>query len=312
MSKKSGYLLGIFLTIIICMILAWFFCCGAGGATADDDVKPAEDRSAVAAAAATSMPFDLKGPDGNFAYNSNDNFNFNVSQFDFIRPISAKLNEGIGKLKAYFDAEGNGDKNIDITGYYDSDEKNTSAFNNLGLARANAVKNYFVDQGIDSKRINTFGKLRDSMVPKDNIYFGPVSYRLFALADADRDAENAAMEETAKAIKAEPLTLYFDYAKASVTLTAEERQKMGEISRYLDKVEGASVSVVGHTDSKGSGATNMPLGQERADYAKSYLVRNGIAAAKIKTSSRGEEQPIETNDTEDGRAKNRRAVITIN
>lgn len=311
MSKKTGHLLGMFLTIIICMILAWFFCCGASSATTNngtDDRTEVTDGNAVVAA--TSMPFALRGPDGNFAFNSNDNFNFNASEFDILKPISGQVAEGIGKLKAYFD--GNANAMIDITGYYDSDEKNNGAFANLGLARANSVKNYFVDQGINSGRINTYGELRDALVPDGTIYRGPVNYKLYAQAAADKAGEAEAMEDVAKAIKADPLTLYFDYAEASVTLSAEDRRKIGDISRYLDKVDGSTVSVVGHADSKGTTVTNNRLGQERADFAKSYLTKNGISASRIKTSSKGESQPIAENETEAGRAKNRRAVVTIN
>ena len=56
----------------------------------------------------------------------------------------------------------------------------------------------------------------------------------------------------------------------------------------------------------------MRLGKERAEFAKSYLMKNGIAADKIIVSSKGQSQPIATNATEEGRVKNRRTVITLN
>lgn len=316
MTKKTGYLLGMLLTIIVCMILAWIFCCGANaqGATVDAnrDTNTDNQNAVVAPEAATSMGFNLKGPDGNFAFNSNDNFNFNSSNFAILTPLSGQVTEGVGKLKAYFDAQGNDNKMIDITGYYDSDEENTSAFANLGLARSTAVKNYFVDQGIASNRINTYGELRASMVPDGTIYRGPVAYKLFAEAAADEEASKAAMDQVADAIKAAPLVMYFDYAETSVTLSEKQRLLIGDMSRYLDKVDGATITIEGHTDSQGTDATNNRLGLERADFAKEYLKNNGISGAKIKTVSKGERNPIASNDTEEGRAKNRRAVVTIN
>jgi len=280
MSKKTGYLLGMLLTIIICMILAYFFCChpGASVVTADDN----EDRNPVVATPdPTSLPFSIKGPDGNFAISSNDNFNFNVSNFDILTPLSEEVTGGIGELKAYFDTDGNENKILDITGLYDKDEENPSAYANLGIARANAIKNYLGEQGINSEHINTYGQLRESLVPDGNIYKGPVTYKLYAQAAEEKEAEIEELNKVAEAIKADPLVLHFDHGEASVNLSEEQRLKIGDISHYLDKVDGATITIEGHD-------------------------------SKIKTISKGEREPIASNDTEEGKAENRRVVITIN
>jgi len=318
MSKKTGYLLGMLLTIIICMILAYIFCCNTGAfgssdtSTENTTVEKPDVDAVAATPTITSMPFNLKGPDGNFAFNSNDNFNFNVSNFGILTPLSTEVGTGIEKLKAYFDTEGNENKKIDITGYYDEGEENPSAFSNLGLARANAVKNYFVEQGIGSDRINTYGELRESLVPDNDIYRGPVSYNIFTQAIEDKEAEEEQMNKVATAIKEEPLVLHFNHGEASVSLTDKQRLKIGNMNRYLDKVSGSTITIEGHTDSSGSDTTNNRLGKERAEFAKVYFVSNGIADSKIKTISKGEREPITSNNTEEGKSQNRRVVITIN
>ena len=81
---------------------------------------------------------------------------------------------------------------------------------------------------------------------------------------------------------------------------------------YVYKVDGASIMVTGHTDNQGSRDTNIKVGQERADFAKNYLIDNGISSSKISSTSLGPDQPIADNTTEEGRAENRRVVITIN
>ena len=316
MSKKTGYLLGMLLTIIICMILAWIFCCGAtdnSDATSNKEETTTNNQSAAATPdVATSMPFNLKGPDGNFAFTSNDNFNFKGDAFSILSPISSQVTEGTSQLKTYFENTGNENKTIDITGYYDEGETNTSAFANLGLARATAVKNHFVDQGIPSSRINTFGKLQESLVPDGDVYRGPIAYKINSQAKDDLAKTQEELDNMAAAIKADPLVIYFDYSETSVNLNEQQRTKLGDITRYLDKVAGSSITVQGHTDSQGADVTNLKLGLERAEFGKQYLQNNGIAGAKIKTVSEGERNPIASNDTEEGRAKNRRAVITIN
>ncbi len=316
MSKKMGYLLGMLLTIVICMILAWIFCCNTTQSSdSQNNQRETTINNPPAVATpevATSMAFNLKGPDGKFAFTSNDNFNFNTSSFSILPPISGEVTDGVNQLKTYFETAGNEDKMIDITGYYDSGEKNTSAFADLGLARSNSVKNYFVDQGIPSSRINTYGELRASIVPDGNVYKGPIEYRIFNQANGDLDATNTALQDIENSLRADPLVLYFNYGEASVTLSEKQRLQIGDISRYLDKKEGATITVEGHTDSQGSLTTNDRLGLERAEFAKAYLANNGIPGSKIKTVSKGERSPIETNDTEEGRNKNRRAVITLN
>ncbi|WP_083253240.1 OmpA family protein [Flavivirga aquatica] len=70
-----------------------------------------------------------------------------------------------------------------------------------------------------------------------------------------------------------------------MNLTAEQRQKITDISHCVDKL-GVKVQVVGHTDNTGDAATNIVLGQQRADFVKSYLIRNGILSNNIEAISK--------------------------
>ena len=310
MSKKTGYLLGILLTIIIGTILYWFFCCGAGAASgiADDDNQ--SNQVVAPAKAATRMGFALKDPNGELNISKEGNFDFDTSSFAILQPLAASVNEGIGSLQAYLNADSNTGKFVNITGYYDTNEENTSAFPNLGLARANTVKNYFVSKGISSSKINTAGELRDALIPDGTIYRGPVSFTMGAYENENGDAaEMAALKER---INANPLVLHFNSAQASISLTAEQRKKVADISRYLDHVDGSSATIVGHTDNTGNPASHMSLGLKRAEFAKGYFKRNGIPEGQLKTSSQGDKDPAADNATEEGRAQNRRSVVTLN
>ena len=301
MTKTTTNLLLMLITILAGTYF-YITCCSECGASVEQE--PPKEVAAPIVPKATSFPFAFS--DGDYAFNSNDNYNFNASSSTILMPLAASMEEGIASLKGFL--ETNAGKVINITGYYKSDENNDSAFPNLGLARANAVKNHLVSNGISSSRINTMGELIENMVAKENVYLGPVSYSL------DGESENAADEMKAlfDKINANPLTLYFNTAEASINLNAEQRQKVADISRYLDKIEGATVNVVGHTDNTGVASTNMRLGLNRANFAKTYLMQNGISEAKINTASKGQTSPIESNATEEGRAKNRRTVVTLN
>ncbi|WP_299434261.1 OmpA family protein [uncultured Maribacter sp.] len=301
MTKTTTNLLGIIITILA-GIYFYITCCSECGTAVKEE--PAKQAIVPAEPTATSYPFAFS--DGDYAFNENDNYNFNLSGSEILMPLSTKVEAGIASLKSFLGE--NASKVINITGYYKSDETNDSAFPNLGLARANAVKNHLVANGISSTQINTFGSLKDEMVDKDNVYLGPVAYGLDSKSENADDELKALYEK----IKANPLVLHFNTAQASINLNAEQRQKVADISRYLDKVDGASANVVGHTDNTGNRNTNIGLGQERADFGKAYLIKNGISGDKINTSSKGPDSPVATNATQEGRAENRRTVITLN
>lgn len=73
----------------------------------------------------------------------------------------------------------------------------------------------------------------------------------------------------------------------------------------------AEVRIVGHTDSTGSDAVNNPLSLNRANSARDYLMMRGVSGSRIHTEGRGSYQPIASNSTNEGRARNRRVEIFV-
>ena len=315
MSKKTGYLLGILLTIILGTILYWFLCCnccsGAADAEADSKTDTIESKNDVPAKLdATMNAFTVSDANGNLSFDINDNINFKTSDYHYIEPLSAEVDNGLTQLVDYLEVNPN--KSIDIKGHYKTDETNNSAFPNLGLARANTIKNQLISKGMSSKRVNTFGVLDDNFNADSNgVLHGPLSYSVNTTAETDT-GEADALKALGDAIKADPLILYFNTAQASINLTGVQRQKVADMVKYTDKVDGAMLKVTGYTDNTGDQVNNVRLGQERADFAKNYLIENGIAANKINSTSKGPDAPIADNATGEGRAKNRRVVVTIN
>ncbi len=302
MSKTTTNLIGIVITILAGIYFYMMYCSECGTIVQDNPVKETLVEEAVPKA--TSYPFAIA--DGDYEYQENDNYNFPISASRFNTPLSPNITNAIASVKDFL-AE-NSEKIVDITGFYKSEEKNESAFPNLGLARANAVKNHFVENGIPSAQINTFGLLKDEMVPENDIFLGPVSYKFEIKADNAEDELKTLHDK----IKDNPLVLNFNTAQTHVNLSAEQRQKFADISKYLDKAEGAMAIIEGHTDNTGSNEKNIEIGMDRANFAKNYLIKNGISASKIKATSKGSSSPIASNDTEEGRAQNRRTIITLN
>ncbi|NVB37204.1 OmpA family protein [Pseudenhygromyxa sp. WMMC2535] len=79
----------------------------------------------------------------------------------------------------------------------------------------------------------------------------------------------------------------------------------------LEEYPDIRIEVVGHTDNEGTAEYNEALSKERADAVKQYLVDGGIASDRVETRGAGQSEPIASNDSEDGRAKNRRTEFKI-
>ena len=103
-------------------------------------------------------------------------------------------------------------------------------------------------------------------------------------------------------------TLY-DFNKSD--LKPEGKATLDKIARDLSKIKLEVIIAVGNTDSVGTDAYNMALGQRRAQSVKAYLTSKGVDGSRIYTESKGKSNPVATNATEEGRAKNRRTDIEV-
>lgn len=102
--------------------------------------------------------------------------------------------------------------------------------------------------------------------------------------------------------------IYFDTGKSVVK--PESDAALVEIAKLLKADAGLKVYVVGHTDNVGSMDSNMKLSQARAEAVVNALVgKHGIAAARLKSNGVSSLAPVASNDTEDGKAKNRRVEL---
>ncbi|SNR17710.1 OmpA family protein [Tenacibaculum jejuense] len=305
MGRKSFYLLGILLTIIIGTYFSYILCCNSE--SQDENTTSSEIVATKKVyKEPTLYPFLAKDAISNLSFSSNDNFNFEASNLNFLKPISTNLETEIDKLKDYLTT--NDSKSLSITGYYTQDEENKSAYPNLGLARANSIKNFLSSKGVSSKIMNTFGELKQDMIADSlQVYHGPLAFSISELKDNSEE-----MDKLATYIKEHAIELHFKSGQSEISLNSEERQEIADIAKYLDKVDGATCIITGHTDNTGDVTKNVILGQNRANSVKEYLVKNAaIPANKIIATSKGQSEPIADNSTPEGRAKNRRTIITI-
>ncbi|MEX3951757.1 OmpA family protein [Paraburkholderia sp. EG287B] len=97
-----------------------------------------------------------------------------------------------------------------------------------------------------------------------------------------------------------------EFETGSATLTPQGRAILDQMAAVLVKMNTRTVAIIGHTDNAGNRTSNIALSQARADAVKGYLVGKGISPQQMTATGVGPDQPIASNDTSDGRARNRR------
>jgi len=121
---------------------------------------------------------------------------------------------------------------------------------------------------------------------------------------------NKCMPNPLKDLLAKSLT-DVNFKTGSAELTASSLPYLDTIAKSLSDYPELLLTITGHTDSDGTDEYNQALSDKRADSVKTYLVNKGIADNKIISVGKGESEPIATNDTKEGKEKNRRVVFTL-
>jgi len=103
--------------------------------------------------------------------------------------------------------------------------------------------------------------------------------------------------------------IFFDFGKA--TLRDTSFPDLNRLVALLEKYKDMKIEISGHTDNVGSDAANQALSQSRAQSVLEYLTSKKIDASRLISKGYGEASPIDTNDTEEGRQRNRRVEFTI-
>src|SRR5271169_1808438 len=98
----------------------------------------------------------------------------------------------------------------------------------------------------------------------------------------------------------------------SYTLKPGAREKLAKISGILLAHPGLTLQIEGHTDSVGTDEFNQQLSERRSDSVRDFLAENGVPASTITARGFGKTQPVATNDTADGRQRNRRVELVVN
>lgn len=146
-------------------------------------------------------------------------------------------------------------------------------------------------------------------VKKDNYLFHSENFDIPKTAAYQEVVKDVALKNIAVGSKIILKNIFFDFDKA--TLRPESSNELERLTKLLNDVPTLKIEISGHTDSKGADAYNKTLSNNRAKAVVDYLISKGIAADRLTSVGYGEEQPIDSNDTEEGRQMNRRTEFKI-
>lgn len=194
----------------------------------------------------------------------------------------------------------NQDNILEITGLYFEDEASPADHETMGLARASRIRDLFFPD-IPKERISLRGRLIDEQEGVRENYFEGA---LFAWITPEKT-----VAETVEELE-DRIIIRFPF-------NSTEKDYDPKVDEYLKKLAkrvvqtGEQVRLTGHTDNIGEDKANMTLASLRAEQIKRILVKDGVNTAQIITESKGETQPVASNNTDQGRHNNRRVEVRL-
>ena len=121
----------------------------------------------------------------------------------------------------------------------------------------------------------------------------------------------AEVERVGEGIKITLSENMVNFAFNSAELTSSAKTNLDKLATVLINNPDTNINIYGHTDNKGTAQVNQKISENRANSVKNYLISKGIASSRMITMGRGFSEPIATNETEAGRAQNRRVEFAI-
>lgn len=242
--------------------------------------------------------FSINGREFNF--NCNANINFTKSNSIFITPLHSCIDNGIEQLKNYLNSKN--DKVLIIEGYAKTNETNSSDYESLALARAEEVKKYFVNKGINENKVYVNGMLNDDL-SSDGIHFlNPISIRVDDAINIknsnqtqNQNSNNAVINEPQSNItntlqKQSSIHLTYNLNNTIININSEQNQQLLNAIELLKNNNNLKLKVEVYGLSYNINITN-----NRAEIVKDYFLKNNISSRRIFVEAKTENNPVNAN-----------------
>jgi len=247
--------------------------------------------------------------DGKWKTNAVNAYSFGLSSDKM--NSNTGVSKELGKVAKYL--TDNPERMLNLNGTYYANEKakNISA-DNLGLARAEKVRDILLNAKAPAESITISSELINSISTSDKNIYNPVEF-VFMEKKTDEFSEDSIGDGVGAVRNSvlDPFVIRFATGNDGISMTSELQSYLDEALAYLASNPGTQLIVTGHTDNKGNASANRKLSLDRASKVRRFLRNNGVASKQVVAEGKGDTEPLEDNATEEGRQMNRRVAITI-
>ncbi len=176
---------------------------------------------------------------------------------------------------------------------------------NLGLSkrRAEAVREYLVETGAPADKLRVVGRGMNNPIASNNTKEGRAQNRRVEVVVIGEARALDTMRFPSVALFPRRSAELTDQGKALLETNRKDAEQMLRRAEYIE--------ITGHTDDVGDDDYNQDLSEQRARSVRNYLVSTGVDGSKIATVGAGEKMPIASNNTDVGRAENRRVEVLV-
>ncbi|MDX1407301.1 MAG: OmpA family protein [Saprospiraceae bacterium] len=216
-----------------------------------------------------------------------------VFRWSEAQPVATPAFEGLKDSLASVLSDG---QILEITGLYYRDESPASDDADLGLARAEAVRDILAGV-VPPERMVVKSEVADLSGDVRDRFFSAVRYRARINNEHVQEVDDRAL-------------IYFPFNSTKPEFSPEIHTYLDAVADRLAQTD-EQVLLTGHTDDEGSNNSNYYLGHWRASAVRDALVEKGLESARITVESKGELEPIAGNNTKEGRERNRRVELQL-
>lgn len=247
--------------------------------------------------------------DGTFQTSSVETFSFGLSSH---KPtVTEGTDKSLNALVDYLIENPN--RELELSGIFGSLESNPTVYDNLGIGRAESIKEKLVSFGVDSEQLKTKGiRVDNSLFENDKLKGGV--YFTFMDKKEEEDVSEVTLDpvENNNFSFFEGYTVHYNTSQYELDYNNEDLfNYLKSLKRYLRKNADRKVVITGHTDNVGNKRTNEKLSEARARKIRRYLVDTGVRRSQVQIDYVAESDPKASNDTFEGRRMNRRVEISV-
>jgi OmpA-OmpF porin, OOP family len=185
-----------------------------------------------------------------------------------------------------------------IKGYWYATE-DTTGIGDLGMIRANQLKDT-LSKIIPAAQISCLSVFINQPIDT-NLYRGAALEQLIQ--------PKLGTDSTTSVLNNGRLIVYFPSNSTKNIFDDQTKKNIASIIQIANTNPSKAILIIGHTDAQGNANKNVVLSENRANKLRYLLIKRGLPSAQIKTEGKGQAEPIASNDTEEGKALNRRAEV---